>query len=229
MAGRYEYGSEPHDVYRRHDNCGCTVIYESGRQRQDVWTKKTWEVPESAKKKYEPVRLSPERAKALQQAKLLQYRGLTSGGGSGIIELENNAMFRKKKDGKIEPMPKKQFQRIVKRFKAQGGLIQFGDETDAYLQSKNAEAITYNATTILIHQNPGRACVFEELIHTAQYRNGRNDGSYPSRLRCEIEAQEKLLRYAKAYKLTEPEIYQTQKALEAYQKELDDYLKNGGA
>ncbi len=150
-------------------------------------------------------------------------------GGSGIIELENNAMFRKKKDGKIEPMPKRQFQRIVKRFKAQGGLIQFGDETDAYLQSKNAEAITYNATTILIHQNPGRACVFEELIHTAQYRNGRNDGSYPSRLRCEIEAQEKLLRYAKAYKLTEPEIYQTQKALEAYQKELDDYLKNGGA
>lgn len=85
MAGRYEYGSEPHDVYRRHDNCGCTVIYESGRQRQDVWTKKTWEVPESAKK-YEPVRLSPERAKTLQQAKLLQYRGLTSGGGSGIIK-----------------------------------------------------------------------------------------------------------------------------------------------
>lgn len=79
IAGRYEYGNEPHDVYRRHDNCGCTVIYESGRQRQDVWTKKTWEVPEGAKKKYEPVRLSSEQAKTLQQAKLSQYRGLTSG------------------------------------------------------------------------------------------------------------------------------------------------------
>lgn len=85
MAGRYEYGSEPHDVYRRHDNCGCTVIYESGRQRQDVWTKKTWEVPESAKKKYEPVRLSPERAKTLQQAKLSQYRGLTNSSKNGRI------------------------------------------------------------------------------------------------------------------------------------------------
>lgn len=45
MAGRYEYGSEPKGIYRRHDNCGCAVTYENGRQRQNVWTKKTWEVP----------------------------------------------------------------------------------------------------------------------------------------------------------------------------------------
>ena len=25
--------SEPKDVYRRHDNCGCSVTYENGRQR----------------------------------------------------------------------------------------------------------------------------------------------------------------------------------------------------
>lgn len=137
-------------------------------------------------------------------------------------------MYRKSKSGKIEPMPKKQFQRIVKKFRANGGLIQFNAETDAYLISKNAEAITYNENTILIRQNPGRASVFEELIHTAQYRKGRNDGSYASRLRCEIEAQEKLLKNAKIYQLTEPEIQQTRKALEAYQNELDEYL-NGGA
>lgn len=45
MAGRYEYGSEPKNVYRRHDNCGCMVTYENGRKRQNVWSKKTWEVP----------------------------------------------------------------------------------------------------------------------------------------------------------------------------------------
>ena len=39
--------------------------------------------------------------------------------------------------------------------------------------------------------------VFEELIHSAQYGTGKNDGSYISRLKCEIEAQEKLLRYQK--------------------------------
>lgn len=105
MAGRYEYGSEPHDVYRRHDNCGCTVIYESGRQRQDVWTKKTWEVPEGAKKKYEPVRLSPERAKTLQQAKLSQYRGLTSGGRSGIIEESTKKPITQIDDKAIERVP----------------------------------------------------------------------------------------------------------------------------
>lgn len=46
LAGRYEYGQEPDDVYRRHDNCGCTVTYESGRERQNVWTKKKWAVPD---------------------------------------------------------------------------------------------------------------------------------------------------------------------------------------
>ena len=45
MAGRYDYGEEPDDVYRRHDNCGCSVTFENGRQRQDVWSKREWEVP----------------------------------------------------------------------------------------------------------------------------------------------------------------------------------------
>ena len=46
MAGRYVYGEEPDDIYRRHDNCDCTVTFENGRKRQDVWSKRTWEAPE---------------------------------------------------------------------------------------------------------------------------------------------------------------------------------------
>lgn len=42
LAGKYPYGEEPKDVYRRHDNCTCTVTFENGRQRQNVWTKATW-------------------------------------------------------------------------------------------------------------------------------------------------------------------------------------------
>lgn len=61
LAGRYEYGSEPDDVYKRHDNCCCTVTYENGRQRQNVWTKKTWNVSD---------RLSPEQAQQLEAAKI---------------------------------------------------------------------------------------------------------------------------------------------------------------
>lgn len=230
VAGKYRFGEQPEDIFRRHDNCNCTIIYDTqvlrGSRSENGGRSKTWEeVDPSDVEQNLPTVLSQEQAENLQNTAL---QGLTLAGRRDIISIGNNAMSRRKKDGKIEPMPKKQFQTIVKRFKAQGGIFQFDEETDKYLDSRNAEAITYDAKTILIRRKPGRASVFEELIHTAQYRNGRNDGSYPSRLRCEIEAQEKLLRNAKAYHLTEPEIYQTQKALEAYQKELDVYLKHGG-
>lgn len=148
-------------------------------------------------------------------------------GGSGIIE-ETNGMLRKKSSDKIAPMPKKQLHRIEKAFKRQGGIIQRGEETDKYLESKHAEGITYNSKTILLKTNPGRASVFEELIHTYQYRTGKNDGSYVSRLKCEIEVQEKLIKHSKAYKLTEKEIEQTKAALEAYKSELSDYFGRGG-
>lgn len=147
---------------------------------------------------------------------------------SGIMNIGSEEMYRKKSDFKIEPMPKKQLHRIEKRFKACGGVIQYDEITDEYLKSRNAEAITYNASTILIRRNAGRASVFEELIHATQYRNGENNGTYISRLRCEILAQEKLIKHAKAYKLTDNEVTQTKQALEAYKKELEEYIKNGG-
>lgn len=42
MAGIYKYPDVPRDVYRRHDNCNCTVEYDpgSGKKHQDVWSKK---------------------------------------------------------------------------------------------------------------------------------------------------------------------------------------------
>ena len=141
----------------------------------------------------------------------------------GIIEMK-----RKKNDNKSETMPKKQLQKIIKRFKKLGGTIQMSEETDKYLDSKFAEAITYDAHTILLRQKPSRASVFEELIHSAQYGTGKNDGSYISRLKCEIEAQEKLLRYQKAYGLTNIEVEQTEKALNDYKNELKLYYEKGG-
>lgn len=140
-----------------------------------------------------------------------------------------NALTRKAKpDDYVETMPKKQFQRICKSFRSKGGVIQMNDATDEYLNFKNAEAITYDSKTIVIKQNPSRASVFEELIHTFQYRIGENDGSYDSRLKCEIAAQKKLIKYSKEYKLTENEIEQTEMALKAYENELNDHYKNGG-
>ena len=141
----------------------------------------------------------------------------------------NDIMKRKKKaENAIEPMPKKQLRKIVKGFAKQGGKIQMDAYTDEYLKSKKAEAITYNMNTILLHTNSGRAAVFEELIHATQYRQGKNDGSYVSRVLCEIEAQKKLLKYQNEYKLTKQEVKQTKLALDSYEKELKLYREAGG-
>lgn len=40
VAGTYKYPDVPKDVYRRHDNCDCTLEYVDGKIRQDVWTKR---------------------------------------------------------------------------------------------------------------------------------------------------------------------------------------------
>ena len=47
LAGTYVYPDVPKDVYRRHENCRCTVDYtpEKGRKSQNVWTKK-WKTAE---------------------------------------------------------------------------------------------------------------------------------------------------------------------------------------
>ena len=84
MAGRYEYGEEPDDVYRRHDNCDCTVTFENGRQRQDVWSKRTWEAPKEDAGAGEPVRLTAEQTAKLQEKHDLKR--LTNGRKGGIIE-----------------------------------------------------------------------------------------------------------------------------------------------
>ena len=85
LAGRYAYSDAPPDIYRRHDNCTCTVTFENGKTRQDVWSKKTWQVKETSKENYKPVKLSRKQAKALEQ-KNLQYKGIDIAGRSGIIE-----------------------------------------------------------------------------------------------------------------------------------------------
>lgn len=134
-------------------------------------------------------------------------------------------MERRKDHGKIEPMPKKQFRKIERAFKRRGGIILCGVDVDIFLRQQQAEGATLDEKTVLLMRNPGRAAVFEEMIHTAQYRRGENDGSRLSRVLNEIAAQKKLLRNVKAYKLTQNEIEQTRRALVSYETELEN-LKN---
>lgn len=123
----------------------------------------------------------------------------------------------------IPPMPPEQLKRIRCRFTENGGVMQMDEATDRYLEMvKHANGITYDAKTILLHTNPSRATVFEELIHSWQHRTGRipddleigtAKGNYII-AKCEVEAKMKLLKHAKAYKLTDMEVAETIELLE---------------
>lgn len=59
MAGVYNYPA-PRDVYRRHDNCDCTVTYVSEKGSQDVHTKQQLKVEEVAERIEKLAKLSEE-------------------------------------------------------------------------------------------------------------------------------------------------------------------------
>jgi hypothetical protein len=97
-------------------------------------------------------------------------------------------------------------QRIKQAFERRGGLIIQDEEAQRYLQSRNALAATLNAQTIILREAPSRAEVFEELIHTAQFRAGRVTGARRNYYETETEAAEKLIRHRHAYKLPNSDV-----------------------
>lgn len=90
ITGRYSYPDKtPKDIFRRHDNCGCTVVYESGNMRQNVHTKRTWEQASVTEPKLErdPDVTVPELVRNPKVEVPELKRGLlTEGENGGIIE-----------------------------------------------------------------------------------------------------------------------------------------------
>ena len=89
VAGRYRFGDQPKDVFRRHDNCNCTIIYDTqvlrGHQNEDGGRSKKWEEvdPKSVEKLgFTPTVNSPEQAEKLQENALNR---LTKPGQGDII------------------------------------------------------------------------------------------------------------------------------------------------
>lgn len=89
VAGKYKFGTQPSDIFRRHDNCDCTIIYDGqvlrGKKNADGSRSKTWEEVPDADGNYEPKVLSETDARAAEQRNLQQYRGLTNDENSGKI------------------------------------------------------------------------------------------------------------------------------------------------
>lgn len=89
VAGKYRFGTQPEDIFRRHDNCDCTIIYDGqvlrGKQNADGSRSKTWEELPNTNADYTPAVLSEADARAVEQRNLQRFRGLTNGVDSGKI------------------------------------------------------------------------------------------------------------------------------------------------
>lgn len=89
VAGKYRFGDQPDDIFRRHDNCDCTIIYDNqvlrGKQTADGGRSKTWEeVDPSDVTQDQPAVLSQEQAENLQNTAL---QGLTLAGRRDIMRV----------------------------------------------------------------------------------------------------------------------------------------------
>jgi len=120
-------------------------------------------------------------------------------------------------DGHI-PMDAKQFARIKIAFEKNGGIIDSSPELDRHLDSRGSEAAAFSEDTIIVKsgQIPSASAMFEELIHTTQYKSGRATGS--NWIQMEIEAKEKLVRYQKQYKIPNIENERTLRQIEQLKK-----------
>ena len=124
--------------------------------------------------------------------------GVTEGPGNF-----NDWLMREGIDPDNIPMNPEQFQRIKEAFEARGGLIIQDADAQALLNYSGAQAATLDGETILLRPNPTASDVFEELIHSTQYKNGTIvDLSNPqTTVYAEIEAAEKLIRNRAAYNI----------------------------
>lgn len=177
------------------------------------------------KRRYENEKL---RLPGIQEPpKINSRKPLDISENSGIMEADRITMRQVNGVEIGDPMPQEQFERIQRAAAKNGIAILADEDSERYVLARGAEGITLNAETVCLMRNPSRVAVFEELIHTAQYRRGEIDGTALSVVRAEIAAKEKLLRNAQAYRLTEIEIKNTEQLLNADRMALDELLKGG--
>ena len=96
VAGKYEMGDQPDGIFRRHDNCDCTIIYDGqvlrGKKSADGRRSRSWEEVPNTNADYTPAVLSEADARAKEQQNLQQFKGLTNGADSGKIKAEEKKL-----------------------------------------------------------------------------------------------------------------------------------------
>ena len=151
------------------------------------------------------------------------------GDKAGIID---TMMLSSKKAAEIintqKPIDKEVFERVKESLAKKGIAIHQSEESDKWLISKGAEAVTFSDGTIVMHTNVSASGFFEELIHYGQIKNGRSiAGDIENNILLEIEAKERLIKNRKAYGITDYEIEVLTDGLNYYKIELEKIRKAG--
>lgn len=80
LAGTYEYPGAPKDVFRRHNNCNCTVECNpmGGSAFQNVWNKNEWRYEKDDGKIKERTQLGTDTLEYSEKVALNQYKSFES-------------------------------------------------------------------------------------------------------------------------------------------------------
>ncbi len=178
IAGRYEYHSEPKDVYRRHDNCGCSVTFENGRKRQDVWSKREWETPEPGAGAGDPVVLTKEQVTELQgrhRLEVLSQKNLTIDDKSAILTIKADEFTPCLRDMKTGQLVQTEVARIPRRSlrkykEADGWGVDWDKRpSDEYVLGVFVEGETEPQGLIAV--KPGKGGLYMSFASTAPHNN----------------------------------------------------------
>lgn len=159
LAGKYHYPEDvPKDVYRRHDNCGCTVTYLNGRKAQNVWDKTKWNVSDDELERM-------KKAGAREPVRLVDKSGK-----SGIMKSGRNLERKEQNIGAFStltvPMQKREILNICRKYSIDTSGITFKIQ-----RSEKLLALPFYGSTD--YNNIGRIDLFpsafsseEELVKT---------------------------------------------------------------
>lgn len=107
VAGKWRFGDQPDDVFRRHDNCDCVIIYDTqvlrGVKTQDGGRSKTWtEVDPSDLQTDPPKVFSQAEAEQLQE---IAVSRLTLAGERDILREKSKKPITPITDAAIDRVP----------------------------------------------------------------------------------------------------------------------------
>lgn len=227
IAGRYQYGSEPHDIYRRHDNCGCTVECVSSRGRQNVWSKR-WNSEPKKIEYIKPTVLTKEQAAELEKRLKLE-KELTNVTKSDIIYHRKGKTHRHVSDEGRQVIDKPTYNKITGPAIKKGADIRLADdEWLTHLEKENARAVTIGKV-IYFRPDATVSDVLEEVHHFYQNLCGLNDqyGNAQRTIMNEIDAKKYLLSMTEKYNIPPDEVYETEFWLKKYIKKMEEMKERG--